>query len=45
MIYCTVQRSQVNDLKYIVAETDPNAFMVIENAHQALGTGFMKLKR
>lgn len=45
MIYCTVQRSQVSDLKYIVAETEPEAFLVIENAHQAMGTGFMKLKR
>lgn len=45
MIYCTVQRTQVSDLKYIVAETEPEAFLVIENAHQAMGTGFMKLKR
>ncbi len=45
MLFCTVQRSQVSELKYIIAEVDPTAFVVIENAHQAMGTGFMKLKR
>ncbi len=44
MVMCTVYRSQVNDLRYIVAMTDPDAFMVIGNAHQAHGGGFMWLK-
>lgn len=45
MILCTVLRSQVNDLKQIVADVDTNAFVVIGNAHQALGSGFLKLKK
>lgn len=45
MILCTILRSQVSDLKRIVAEVDVSAFVVIGNAHQALGTGFLKLKK
>lgn len=44
MVQCTVGRSQVNDLRYIVAQHDPDAFLVIGNAHQAMGGGFMTLK-
>ncbi len=44
MVWCTVNRSQVQELKQIVAEVDPNAFLVIGNAHQALGSGFLPLK-
>lgn len=45
MVWCTVYRSQVIELREIVADTDPKAFLVIENAHQALGGGFLPLKR
>jgi uncharacterized membrane-anchored protein YitT (DUF2179 family) len=44
MVMCTVYRSQVSDLRYIVAMTDPDAFMVIGDAHQAHGGGFLRLK-
>ena len=42
---CTVYRSQVSALKQIVANVDPEAFMVIGTAHQALGAGFLPLKK
>src|SRR6056297_539322 len=46
MIYCIIRRSQVNDLKYIVGQTDQNAFVVIGVAHQAFGgTSFPVVKR
>ena len=45
MLMCTVYRPQVNALKHIVADTDPNAFITIGLAHQALGYGFQPLKR
>jgi uncharacterized membrane-anchored protein YitT (DUF2179 family) len=45
MLTCTIYRPQVNDLKRIVAELDPEAFVTIGVAHQALGTGFSPLKR
>jgi len=40
MIMCTVQRPQVNALKRIVNFTDPTAFYVIGDAHQAVGGDF-----
>lgn len=44
MLFCTVYRPQVNDLKRIMARVDRNAFIVIGTAHQALGYGFTPLK-
>jgi uncharacterized membrane-anchored protein YitT (DUF2179 family) len=45
LLLCTVYRPQVSELKLIVAELDPKAFVVIGNAHQAFGTQFSALKR
>lgn len=44
VIYCVVTRSEVSQLKEIVKEIDPFAFMVIGQAHEALGEGFRPLK-
>jgi uncharacterized membrane-anchored protein YitT (DUF2179 family) len=44
VLYCVVTRSEVNQLKELVHEADPNAFMVIGTAHEALGEGFRPLK-
>ncbi len=40
VLYCVITRSEVTQLKAIVQETDPQAFMVIGQAHEALGEGF-----
>jgi uncharacterized membrane-anchored protein YitT (DUF2179 family) len=40
-----VTRSEVGQLKAIVHEADPQAFMVIGTAHEALGEGFKPFKR
>lgn len=45
MLLCTVYRSQINDLKRIIADVDREAFVVIGSAHQALGFGFRPLKK
>lgn len=46
MLTCTIYRPQVNDLKNILAEVDPQAFVTIGVAHQAFGgVGFSKLKK
>lgn len=45
MLTCTIYRPQVSDLKRTVAEVDPQAFVTIGVAHQALGAGFIPLKR
>lgn len=44
VLYCVVNRSEIASLKAIVHETDPEAFMVIGVAHEALGEGFKPLK-
>ncbi|MFZ0545885.1 MAG: YitT family protein, partial [Candidatus Promineifilaceae bacterium] len=44
MLMCTIHRPQVNNLKQLVAQTDPDAFVIVGDAHQALGAGFSPLK-
>jgi uncharacterized membrane-anchored protein YitT (DUF2179 family) len=43
VLYCVVTRAEVNQLKALVHEADPDAFMVIGTAHEALGEGFRPL--
>lgn len=44
VLYCVITRAEVNQLKQLVKEIDPKAFMVIGVAHEALGEGFKPLK-
>jgi uncharacterized membrane-anchored protein YitT (DUF2179 family) len=44
VLYCVVTRSEVSQLKALVKEQDAGAFMVIGQAHEALGEGFRPLK-
>lgn len=43
VLLCVVSRSEVMQLKTLVYEADHNAFMVIGQAHEALGEGFRPL--
>ncbi len=46
MVYCTVYRSQVMNLKYIASQVDPDAFIVIGVAQQAIGgTSFTRIRK
>lgn len=45
ILYCVVTRAEVSTLKALVHESDPGAFMVIGEAHEALGEGFRPLKK
>jgi uncharacterized membrane-anchored protein YitT (DUF2179 family) len=45
VLYCVVSRSEIQQLKSIVSEADPKAFMVIGVAHEALGEGFQSFRR
>ena len=45
VLYCVVSRSEVQQLKTIVHESDASAFMVIGQAHEALGEGFQSFKK
>lgn len=45
VLYIVITRSEVQQLKNIVHETDPDAFMVIGQAHEAIGEGFQPFKK
>ena len=42
-LYCVVTRSEVNKIKALVYAKDPKAFIVVGDAHEALGEGFKRL--
>ena len=43
MVLCTIGRPQVNELKRVVGEVDPVAFLTIGVSHQAYGGNFQPL--
>ena len=45
MLYCVINRSEVSVLKSLVLDADPDAFIVIGQAHEALGEGFRPLQQ
>jgi uncharacterized membrane-anchored protein YitT (DUF2179 family) len=45
VLYCVVSRPEIQQLKTIVHESDPKAFLVIGQAHEALGEGFQAFKK
>lgn len=45
MVLCTVGRPQVNELKHVVGQVDPVAFLTIGLSHQAYGAGFLPLDK
>ncbi len=45
VLYCVIARSEITRLKAIVHQADPQAFMVIGHAHEALGEGFRPLEK
>jgi uncharacterized membrane-anchored protein YitT (DUF2179 family) len=44
VLYCVITRAEVSQIKAIVKEADPKAFMVIGQTHEALGEGFRPLR-
>ena len=40
VIFTVVKKQQIAELKRLVVEIDPNAFIVVQEAHQVLGEGF-----
>lgn len=45
VLYCVISRSEVAQIKAVVREADPKAFLVIGQAHEALGEGFQALAK
>lgn len=41
VVLTAVKKQQVADLKQLVVELDPNAFIIVQEAHQVLGDGFI----
>lgn len=42
VLLCAVKRKQVAELKELVHRIDPNAFVILQDAHQVLGDGFKR---
>ncbi len=42
VVLVAVKRQQISDLKELVIAVDPNAFVILQDAHQVLGDGFAK---
>ena len=45
VVLAAVKRQQLAELKELVMETDPNAFVIVQEAHQVLGDGFSRYSR
>lgn len=45
VILTVVKKQQIAELKRLVVEIDPNAFIVVQEAHQVLGEGFGRYSR
>lgn len=44
LVMCTILRSQVDELKHIIAQTDHQAFVTIGVSHDAMGSSFSPIK-
>lgn len=42
VVLTAVKRQQIADMKNIVVEIDPDAFIIVQEAHQVLGDGFTR---
>jgi len=42
VVLTAVKRQQIADMKKIVVEIDPDAFIIVQEAHQVLGDGFTR---
>lgn len=45
VIFTVVKKQQIAELKRLVVEIDPNAFIVVQEAHQVLGEGFSRYSK
>ena len=45
VVLTAVKRQQLADLKHLVVEIDPDAFIIVQEAHQVLGDGFSRYSK
>jgi uncharacterized membrane-anchored protein YitT (DUF2179 family) len=44
-VLTAVKKQQVAELKELVVEIDPDAFIIVQEAHQVLGDGFIRYSK
>lgn len=44
ILFCVMNNKEVFNLKIMMKEIDPNAFIIVTDAHEVLGSGFRELK-
>jgi uncharacterized membrane-anchored protein YitT (DUF2179 family) len=42
MLYCVVSQKQIVQVKEIVSEIDPHAFVIVSDAREVFGEGFLE---
>lgn len=45
VVLTAIKKQQLSDLKRVVVEIDPNAFIIVQDAHQVLGDGFSRYSK
>ena len=45
VVLTAVKKQQVAELKELVVEIDPDAFIIVQEAHQVLGDGFIRYSK
>ena len=45
VVLTAVKKQQLPELKRLVSEIDPNAFVIVQEAHQVLGDGFSRYSK
>ena len=45
VVLTAIKRQQLAELKELVVEIDPNAFIIVQEAHQVLGDGFLRYNK
>lgn len=45
MLYCVVSKKEIVQVKEIVAEVDPGAFVIVSDAREVLGEGFLEYSK
>ncbi len=44
ILFCVMNNKEVFNLKIMIKEIDPNAFIIVTDAHEVLGSGFRELE-
>lgn len=45
VVLTAVKKQQIAEMKQLIAEIDPDAFIIVQDAHQVLGDGFTKYSK